>query len=199
MHTTILGRNLRTSLLSGVSALSLGLTGLTFSTHDASAVVARDDQAAVVPVTYQCVLGPGGGATTTNVTAGALADGCAGLTYIGYTVTDLTPAPFNLPGFIGQCTGTLITPRMVLTAAHCYNEAPQSASGTGGTTASGQARQIPQHQPNTQDNQHEIQRVALFKWGPRERWLPSSMARPIPLCSAKLRLRRLSHSTPWQT
>ncbi|MCE9521306.1 MAG: trypsin-like serine protease, partial [Alphaproteobacteria bacterium] len=133
MHTTVLGRNLRTSLLSGVSALSLGLTGLAFSAHEATAVVARDDQAATVPVTYQCVLGPGGGATTTNVTAGALADGCASLTYVGYTVTDLTPAPFNLPGFIGQCTGTLINPRMVLTAAHCYNEAPQSAYGTGGT------------------------------------------------------------------
>ena len=127
------GRNLRQWLTLGASALALNATAILVATNDAHAVVARDDQAATVPVTFPCVPAAGGAPTTVNVPAGTLADNCSGLTYVAYTVTDLSGPPFNLPGFIGQCTGTLINPRMILTAAHCYNDAPETAYGVGGT------------------------------------------------------------------
>lgn len=126
------GGILRNWLTLSASALALTAGVIAVATGPAHAVVARDDQAATIPVTYPCIPGPGGAPTTANVPAGTLADTCNGLTFVGYTVTDLSGPPFNLPGFIGQCTGTLINPRMVLTAAHCYNDAPETAYGTGG-------------------------------------------------------------------
>lgn len=128
MHFNGIAPVLRASLLSGAS-----LVAIVAASNQAQAVVARDDQAAAIPVTYTCVPGPGGGPTTVTATAGALADTCNGLTFVAYTATDLSAPPFNAPGFVGQCTGTLINPRMILSAAHCYNDAPETAYGAGGT------------------------------------------------------------------
>jgi uncharacterized protein with beta-barrel porin domain len=56
--------------------------------------------------------------------------------YVGYILVDLTGAPFSQPGFLSFCTGALVNPRMVISAAHCFNSAPESAYGTGGTVRS---------------------------------------------------------------
>lgn len=111
-------RGLRAGLLGAASFVSIA-TAAIVGAGVAAAIVPKDENAATVPVTFPGVPGPTPGGTTTNVPAGALADRLNQWSWVGYSVSDLSGAPFNNPGFIGQCTGTLINPRMFLTAAHC--------------------------------------------------------------------------------
>ena len=146
MSITLRTRTLRAILLSGVSAVGLSLA----LSESAFAVVPRDEQAPTIPVTFPSIPStPTGTPTTLNVAAGAIADGNNTLSFVGYSVTDLTT--YGLPGFIGQCSGALINPRFFLTAAHCYNDGgtrPDTEYGVGGLHHHGVAS-APYHSPIT--------------------------------------------------
>lgn len=128
-------RSLRAALLNAASFTAAAAFAAALVTT-AQAVVPKNENAGTINVTFPGVPGPTAGGTTTAVPAGALADRLNQWSWVGYSVSDLSGAPFNNPGFIGQCTGTLINPRMYLTAAHCYNNngtLGAEAYGVGGT------------------------------------------------------------------
>ena len=130
MHLSNKRRHSRVAVLSGAALIGLYVAVI----GSAQAVVPRNEQAATVNVTFPSIPSNAAGApTTAAVPAGAIADANNNMSYVGYSVTDLTS--FGLPGFIGQCSGALINPRFFLTAAHCYNDGgtrPDTQYGVGG-------------------------------------------------------------------
>jgi uncharacterized protein YhjY with autotransporter beta-barrel domain len=102
-------------LMKTTSALTLAIA----LASTAQAIVPRNENSGTTSVTFPSIPGPGGLPTTANIPSGSTADANNTLPWLGYSITDLTT--LGSPGFIGQCSGSLINPRLFLTAAHCYN------------------------------------------------------------------------------
>lgn len=123
---------LRRALLAAASAGALASGGAA-NAQVSSFGVEDDWNLAVVP-NHTVTPGPGSAATGANYANSSQVLDPAGMNGIGQQIAFSQTSPTG--GSLGLCTGSLINPRTVITAAHCVYTRPAhmygSATGTGG-------------------------------------------------------------------